>query len=101
MIEVKNIAPGPRGLHTKDGPFMLGVGQTANLDMTAEEIKSSKATGWFVFEGQSAKEVDKAYDAMDDEELRALLADKGIAADGRWGHDKLVAEVKKTLKDDK
>lgn len=99
MIEVTNIAPGPRGLHSTDGLVMVGVGQTVNVDMSPEEIASSKGTGWFTFEGQSAKEVDKAYAAMDDEELRALLADKGIAADGRWGHDKLVAEVKKTLKD--
>lgn len=99
MIEVTNIAPGPRGLHTTDGPVMLGVGQTLNVDMSDAEIKASKATGWFTFEGQSAKEVDKAYGNMSDEELRALLAEKGIAADGRWGHDKLVAEVKKTLKD--
>lgn len=97
MIKVTNIAPGPRGLHTKDGPVMLAPGQTGDVDMVDAEIASAKGTGWFVFEGQSAKETDAAYDKMSDDELRAILKDKGIAADGRWGHDKLAIEAKKAM----
>jgi hypothetical protein len=97
MIGVKNIAPGPRGLHSADGPAMLRPGESAEVEMTPEELAASKATGWFIFEGQSAKETDKAFDAMSDDELRALLKEKGVVADGRWGHDKLVAEAKKAV----
>ena len=104
MIKVTNIAPGPRGLHTKDGHVMLAPGETAELDFEFDdpkrrdgEIASSKATGWFVFEGQSKKETDEAYAAMSDDELRELLKGKGVAADGRWGHDKLVSEVRKAV----
>lgn len=95
MIRVTNIAPGPRGLNTKDGPVMLAPGQEMDVNLAEGELASSKGTGWFTFEGQSAKETDKAYDAMSDDELRALLKDKGVIADGRWGHDKLAAEAKK------
>ncbi len=100
MIKVRNIAPGPRGLNTADGPVMLAPGQEGEVNLSEAELKSSKATGWFIFEGQSKKETDSAYAAMSEDELRALLKDKGVAADGRWGHDKLVAEAKKVAAKD-
>ena len=97
MIKATNIAPGPRGMHTKDGPVMLMPSQTLDVDMTAEEIAVARNTGWFTFEGDSAKDVTASLDTMQDEELRALLAQKGVQADGLWGHDKLVTEAKKAL----
>lgn len=95
MQKLTNITPGPKGLHGKDGPVLVLPGQTVEVDMSPEEIASSKRTNWFEFEGQSAKETDRAYEAMSDDELRELLKQKGVQADGRWGHDKLVAEAKK------
>lgn len=97
MIKATNLAPGPRGVNTKDGPVMLMPSQTLDLDMTAEEIAVARKTGWFAFEGDSSKDVSASLDTMQDEELRALLASKGVQADGRWGHDKLVAEAKKVV----
>lgn len=97
MIKATNLAPGPRGVNTKDGPAMVMPGQTLDLDMTAEEIAVARKTGWFAFEGDSAKDVAASLDTMQDEELRTLLASKGVQADGRWGHDKLVAEAKKVV----
>lgn len=97
MIKATNIAPGPRGMNTKDGPAMLMPGQTLDVDLTAEELKVARGTGWFAFEGDSAKDVTTSLDNMQDEELRSLLANKGVQADGRWGHDKLVAEAKKVV----
>ncbi len=76
---------------------MLAPTEKRSLDMSEAEIASSKGTGWFVFEGQSAKEVNKAYDAMSDDELRELLKGKGVVADGRWGRDKLLSEAKKAV----
>lgn len=95
MEKVTNIAPGPRGLNTADGPVMLQPGETAEVKLEGGNLVAAKATGWFKFGGQSAKETDKAYDTMNDEELKAILTQHGITADGRWGHDKLVAEAKK------
>lgn len=97
MIKATNLAPGPRGMNTKDGPVMLMPSQTLDVDLTAEELAVARKTGWFAFEGDSAKDVTASLDTMKDEELRALLADKGVQADGRWGHDKLVAEAKKVV----
>ena len=96
MIKVVNISPGPRGLNTKAGPVMLAPGQGANVDLSEGELAASERTGWFTFEGQSAAETDPAYAAMTEDELQALLKDRGVAVDGRWGHDRLVAEAKKT-----
>lgn len=100
MIKVTNIAPGPRGVHNGDSILMLAPGETGEADISKANLEAAKKTGWFTFEGQSAKEVETAYGNMTDDELRALLADKGIAADGRWGHDKLVAEAKKAVAKD-
>lgn len=99
MIKATNIAPGPRGLNVKDGDgsIMLMPGQTADVNLSPEELKVARSTGWFTFEGDSAKDVSTSLDNMQDEELRVLLANKGVQADGRWGHDKLVAEAKKVV----
>lgn len=97
MQKLTNITSGPKGLHSKDGPVLVAPGQTVEVDISPEELASSKKTGWFTFEGQSAKETDKAFDAMSDDELREVLKQKGVIADGRWGHDKLVAEAKKAV----
>lgn len=41
-------------------------------------------------------------EASTDEDLRLILKDNGVTTDGRWGREKLMAEVKKLqAKDDK
>lgn len=38
-------------------------------------------------------------DSLTEEELRVILTDGGVSADGRWGRDKLLAEAKKLQAD--
>ena len=95
MIKVTNIAPGPRGVFAEGAIVMLAAGEARELDVSKNDLSAAQKTGWFTFEGQSRKDVEATYADMSDDELRALLANGGITADGRWGHDKLVAEAKK------
>ncbi|KTS09726.1 hypothetical protein SB2_11765 [Methylobacterium radiotolerans] len=97
MIKVTNIAPGPRGIHVGGAIVMLQPGETQDLDVADADAGPARKSGWFMFEGDSAKDKAATVDAMSDDELKALLSNKGVQVDGRWGHDKLVAEAKKVL----
>ena len=48
---------------------------------------------------EPVKEPPAALDSLSEDELRILLKDKGVNADGRWGRDKLLAEAKKLQAD--
>ena len=53
-MKVTNIDKGPRGLNTKAGPVLVEPGQSVDVEMTAEELKVSRGTAWFEFEGKAA-----------------------------------------------
>ena len=55
-MKVTNISKGPRGLNAKEGPVLLEVGQSVDVEMSDDELKVSKATGWFEFGNKSASE---------------------------------------------
>jgi hypothetical protein len=64
MIKVTNTHTGPRGVNAKGGQVVfLEPGETKDVDMEAHEIRSSKATGWFAFEGDSGNDQDEDDDA--------------------------------------
>lgn len=53
MLTIKNTQAGPRGINTVGGPVLIEPGQTADVEVSAAELKVAKATGWFVFEGEA------------------------------------------------
>lgn len=55
-MKVTNISKGPRGLNAKTGPVLVEVDQTVDVDMSDDELKVSKATGWFEFGNKPAAE---------------------------------------------
>lgn len=55
-MKVTNISKGPRGLNTKNGPVLIEVGETVDVEMSDDEAKVSKATGWFEFGNKAASE---------------------------------------------
>lgn len=52
-MKITNTQKGPRGLNTKTGPVLVDPGETVDVEMIDDELKVSKATGWFDF-GKSA-----------------------------------------------
>lgn len=51
-MQVKNVAPGPRGINTTSGQMLLERGQTLDgIEMTEAEYKVAQATGWFELDG--------------------------------------------------
>ncbi|MBD9519293.1 hypothetical protein IB262_05215 [Ensifer sp. ENS02] len=55
-MKVTNIAKGARGLNAKEGPVLVEPGQSVEVDMLDEEVKVSKATGWFEFGAKAAED---------------------------------------------
>lgn len=102
MIRVKNTSVGPRGLYAGGEMVMLQSGESRDLDVTAANLKIARETGWFSLEGEAKADPkqEEGSDSADltkltDDELRAHLKDAGVAADGRWGRDKLLTEARK------
>lgn len=54
MHSLTNHTAGPKGVHTKTGLVFVAPGQSAELDVSPEELKSAKATGWFDKPGDAA-----------------------------------------------
>lgn len=85
MITVKNTQPGPRGINTKQGPVLLQPGEQRELDVHPDEVKVSKATGWFDFGGHSSskeEEEENDFSKMTVAELKDHLANKGVELNG-------------------
>lgn len=60
-MKIKNIAPGPRGLHAVSGAVILRPGETADVEMDPAEAAVSRSTGWFEMdEDKPAKPARKA-----------------------------------------
>lgn len=74
-MKVTNVSQGPRGLNTKNGPVLLDPKQSIDdLDISEAELKVSKGTGWFEFEGELADAGDK----LDRDELKKQAAELGL-----------------------
>lgn len=84
-MKVTNISKGPRGLNAKDGPVLVEVGQTVDVDMAEAEYKVSKGTGWFEFSGKAEKDDD----GLDRDELKAQAKELGIEHAGNISTVKL------------
>lgn len=81
MANVKNIDKGPRGLwigSKEKGtlrPVMIEPGQTmTDLDMSADEVKSAKESGWFEIDGKLSDAAAKTKENVE--------ADKPVDNDG-------------------
>lgn len=87
---VKNITNGPKGLNAMAGQVVLEPGETADIEISDDELKASKATKWFAF-AKDAEKADKAEAAADDEvaKLREEVAALKAA------NDKLKADADK------
>jgi hypothetical protein len=55
-MKVTNISKGPRGLNTKAGPILVEIGETVDVELSDDEAKVSKATGWFEFGNKPASD---------------------------------------------
>lgn len=60
----KNITDGPKVLNTVAGPVTIAAdGVSEDVELSAGELKSAKATGWFEEEAKASKAKPKADDA--------------------------------------
>lgn len=98
-MQVKNTQQGPRGLNTEAGPVLVEPGQTVDVKLSDAELASARKSGWFEF--GAAAEQDEEQDEkpvlanLTDDELRTLLAEHGVRADGRWSRERLLSEAEK------
>lgn len=100
-MQVKNTQQGPRGLNTVAGPVLVEAGQVVDVKLSAAEMASARKSGWFEFgaEAGSDDEGDEGEKPtlanLSDDELRTLLAEHGVRADGRWSRERLLTEAEK------
>jgi hypothetical protein len=47
MAKFTNYTQGPKGLNTEAGLVYVEAGQTVDVELSASEAASAKATGWF------------------------------------------------------
>lgn len=74
-MKVTNVSQGPRGLNTKNGPVLLDPKQSIDdLDISEAELKVSKGTGWFEFDGEAVDAGEK----LDREELKKQADELGL-----------------------
>ena len=98
MIKIKNVQEGPRGIIAEGLVAMLLPGETRDLNVTPEDIRAARKTGWFEFEGAEEEEEptpDAELDKLSDDELRAYLAARNVATDSRWQRKRLLVEAEK------
>lgn len=100
-MEVKNTQQGPRGLNTEAGPVLVEPGHVVDVEISKAELASARKSGWFEFgaEADADNEGDEGEKPtlanLSDDELRTLLAEHGVRADGRWSRERLLSEAKK------
>ena len=97
-MQVKNTQQGPRGLNTVAGPVLVEAGQTVDVEISAAELASARKSGWFEFGAEVGADDEgekPALAGLSDEELRTLLAEHGVRADGRWSRERLLTEAEK------
>lgn len=75
MPKIINKSPGPRGVHTKSGTVFLAPGETRDLEVSAEELKSL-SEDWFAVGALS--KADKA--DVDDAKTEAVETDDAARA---------------------
>ena len=73
-MKVTNTQPGPRGINTVNGPVLVEPGQSVEVEVLESELKVSKGTGWFEFDGEATKEPEK----LDREDLKKQADELGI-----------------------
>ena len=81
---VKNTAKAPRGLHDLTGYVELAAGESRALELSAAELASAKATGYFEFDtGTTAEAKSESGTTADDldttvSELKKIAAAEGV-----------------------
>jgi len=91
---VKNIAPGPRGLHSTGGHVLLEKGESRQLEIEDGELKSAKASGHFEI---SAGKGESSGDGLDDQtvaQLRELAAKESIDLGEATKQGEIVAAIR-------
>ncbi|KNY36091.1 hypothetical protein [Agrobacterium sp. SUL3] len=73
-MKATNISKGPRGLNSTNGPILVEPGESVEIDLNEVELKVSKGTGWFEFEGEAADAGDK----LDRDELKKQADELGL-----------------------
>lgn len=64
-----------------------GLGEIARLKAEIDALKARMA------QPAKAKDIADEFEGMTDDDLRNMLADAGVEADGRWGRKRLVSEL--------
>lgn len=85
---VRNVAPGPRGIHTPTGIKMLDPGETRTLDLSDAERDGAIGTGHF--------EIDASEDVSERDALKALADERGI----KYAKNISTAKLREMLNDD-
>jgi len=85
-MQITNISAGPRGVNGKDGPVLIDPKQTVEVELSEAELKVSKATGWFTFDGESVKDDSKPSER---DELKKQADELGLTYAGNISNAKL------------
>lgn len=92
-MKITNIEKGPRGVNAVSGPVLIEPGATVDIDLSDEEIKVAKATGWFDIDRSEPVQEDP--DAAVRAELGARADAVKLKPDRRWSIERLREEVEK------
>jgi hypothetical protein len=78
-VKLKNLERGARGVWNEGGELvMIEAGQSAEIEVSAEELKDLKANRQFAINGKRPKGSDE--DELEDEDLKpASVLDQGVA----------------------
>ncbi|MGV1985595.1 hypothetical protein ACQZ5N_03175 [Agrobacterium sp. 22-221-1] len=73
-MKVTNVSKGPRGLNAVAGAVLVEPGETVEVEISEVELKVSKGTGWFEFDGEAVDAGEK----LDREELKKQADELGL-----------------------
>lgn len=82
-MKVLNTQKGPRGINTKTGPVLIEPGQEVDVEISEEELKVAKASGWFSISGEEAEKPSER------EELKKQAGELGLQYPGNISNTKL------------
>lgn len=76
---ITNSEAGPRGFWQGDNLVLVEPGQTAeDVELSAEELKQAKATGYFTFDGGKAEKKLPGLTGKNKDQLIAIARDEGV-----------------------
>lgn len=96
MARLRNVTREPHEIDTEAGRFSVPAGAVLDQALSEEHLAAALKTRAFAVEDADEPEAPLALEAMSVPQLRALLKERGVTADRRWGRDRLLGLAQNT-----